>query len=50
MGDEHVKEASLVVNFITGISNYLYAINYDKEIFKQELEAAVEHIQKSAQA
>ena len=49
MGDEHVKEASWVVQSVTGASSYLYGVNYDPEKFRQELDAAVAHIKKSAQ-
>ncbi len=48
MSDEHVKEASWVVQTVTGLSAYLYGVGYDREIFLQELDAVVEHIKNSA--
>ena len=48
MGDEHIKEASWVVQQVTGASAFLHGIDYSTEKFKQELNQAVEHI-KSAQ-
>ncbi len=49
MNDEQVKEASWVVQVVTGLSAYLYGIGYDVEKWQQEVDAAVEHIKKSAQ-
>ena len=49
MGDAQVKEASWTVQSVTGLSSYLYGVNYDKEKFGQELDRAIEHIKKSAQ-
>ena len=49
MSDEQVREASWVVQVITGISAYLYGLGYSQETFMQELDAIVEHIKKSAQ-
>jgi hypothetical protein len=49
MDDEQVKEASWVVQSVTGASAYLYGVSYDGEMFQQELDKAVEHIKKSAQ-
>ncbi len=48
MGDEHVQEASSVVQIIAGFSAYLYGVDYSLEQYTQELEATMEHI-KSAQ-
>ena len=48
MGDEHIKEASWVVQSVTGASAYFYGVGYNKETFIQEVDAAVEHIKKSA--
>jgi hypothetical protein len=48
MGDEQVKEASWVVQSVTGASAYLHGVGYDKQTIKQEIAAAVEHIKKSA--
>ena len=48
MGEEHVKEASWLVQSVTGISAYFYGIDYDMDTFTKELNAAVEHIKKSA--
>jgi hypothetical protein len=47
--DEQVKEAGWVVKNLTGQSAYLYGIGYSVEKQKQEVEAIVEHIEKSAQ-
>jgi hypothetical protein len=47
MGDEHIKEAGWVAQSVAGASSYFYAVGYDKETFKQELAATVEHINKS---
>ncbi len=44
MSDEQVKEASWVVQVVTGISAYLYGIGYSQETFMKELDATVEHI------
>ncbi len=49
MDDEQIKEASWVVQSVTGSSAYLYGIGYSTEQFSQELDAMVEHIKKSAQ-
>ena len=48
MGDEHVKEASSVVQIVAGFSVYYYGVGYSLEQLTEELEAIVEHI-KSAQ-
>jgi hypothetical protein len=47
MGDEHIKEASWVVQSVTGASSYFYGVDYNKETFNQEVDAVVEHIKKS---
>ena len=49
MSDEQVREASWVVQVITGLSAYFYGIGYSQETFMQELDMIVEHIKKSAQ-
>jgi hypothetical protein len=48
MSDEQVREASWVVQVITGISAYLYGIGYSQQTFMQELDAIVEHIKSQA--
>ena len=48
MSDEQVKEASFVVQAVTGISVYLYGIGYSQEKYMQELDAIVEHITSQA--
>jgi hypothetical protein len=49
MGDEHIKEASWVVQSVTGASSYLYGVDYDNEKFREELRAMVEYIKRTAQ-
>ena len=49
MGEEHVKEASWVVHNVIGSAAYLAGVDYDIKKFKQENDAAVEYIKKSAQ-
>jgi alkylhydroperoxidase/carboxymuconolactone decarboxylase family protein YurZ len=49
MGDEHIKEASWVVQSVTGASAYLYGVDYSNEKFREELRAMVEYIKRSAQ-
>ncbi len=49
MDEEHVKEASWVVQTVTGLSAYFYGIDYDMDTFMKELDAVVEHIEKSAE-
>ncbi len=49
MGEEHVKEASWVVQSVTGASSYLYGVDYSNEKFREELHAMVEHIKRAAQ-
>ena len=48
MGDEHIKEAAWVAQSVAGASAYMYGVGYSKETFIQEVDAAVEHIKKSA--
>ena len=50
MSEEQLKEASWVVQSVTGTSSYLYGIGYSKEQWAQEVDAVVEHVRKSAQA
>ena len=49
MGDEEVQEAGFTANWTVGASALLYGVGTDLEKFNQELEAAIEHIKKSAQ-
>ena len=49
MGEEQFKEASWVAQRVPGLSAYLYCSRYRQEQARQELEAMVEYIQKSAQ-
>ena len=49
MGDEHIREASWVVQSVTGASAYMYGVDYDGEKFRAELRAMVEYIQQTAQ-
>jgi hypothetical protein len=49
MGEEHIKEASWVVQSVTGASAYLYGVDYSNEKFREELRAMVEHIKRAAQ-
>ena len=49
MGDEHIKEASWVVQSVTGASAYMYGVDYSHEKFREELRAMVEYIKRSAQ-
>jgi alkylhydroperoxidase/carboxymuconolactone decarboxylase family protein YurZ len=49
MGDEHIQEASWVVQSVTGASAYIYGIDYSNEKFREELRAMVEHIKMQAQ-
>lgn len=46
MGDEHVKEASWVVQSVSGASAYVHGIDYDHGEFVRELSQAVEHLKK----
>jgi hypothetical protein len=47
MGDEHIREASWVVQSVTGASAYLHGVDYRQEIFRGELKAIVEYISRS---
>lgn len=49
MGDEHIREASWVVQSVTGASAYMYGVDYSQEKFREELQAMVEHIKRTAQ-
>jgi hypothetical protein len=49
MGDEHIKEASWVVQSVTGASAYLYGVDYSNEKFREELRAMVEYIKRAAE-
>ena len=48
MDDEQIKEASWTVQTVTGTSSYAYGLGYSVEKWKQEVDAAVEYIKKSA--
>jgi hypothetical protein len=48
MGEEHIKEASWVVQSVVGLSAYFYGISYDMDTFMKELDAMVEHMKNSA--
>ena len=50
MGEEHIREASWVVQSVTGASAYMYGVDYDNEKFRAELRAMVEYIKRAAQA
>jgi hypothetical protein len=49
MGDEHIKEASWVVQSVTGASAYMYGVDYDSEKFRGELRAMFEYIKRAAE-
>ena len=49
MGEEHIREASWVVQSVTGASAYLYGVDYGSDKFRGELRAMVEYIQRAAQ-
>jgi hypothetical protein len=49
MGEEHIREASWVVQSVAGASAYLYGVDYDSEKFRGELRAMVEYITRTAQ-
>jgi hypothetical protein len=49
MSDKHIKEASWVVQSVTGASAYLYGVDYNSEKFREELRAMVEYIKRAAQ-
>ncbi len=49
MTDEHIKEASWVVQSVTGASSYMYGVDYSNDKFREELRAMVEYIKRSAQ-
>ncbi len=44
--DEQVREASWVVQSVTGASSYIYGTDYDIGKFKEELDRMVEHLRK----
>ena len=48
MGEEHIREASWVVQSVTGASAYLYGVDYSSDKFRGELRAMVEYIQRAA--
>ena len=49
MGEEHIREASWVVQSVSGASAYMYGIDYDSEKFRDELREMVEYIKRTAQ-
>jgi hypothetical protein len=49
MGDEHIREASWVVQSVTGASAYIHGVDYSNEKFRAELKAMVEYIKRAAQ-
>jgi hypothetical protein len=49
MGEEHIREASWVVQSVSGASAYMYGVDYSNEKFRAELRAMVEYIQRAAQ-
>jgi len=49
MSDKHIKEASWVVQSVTGASAYLYGVDYNNEKFREELRAMVEYIKREAE-
>ena len=49
MGDEHIKEASWVIQSETGASAHMYGVDYNNEKFRKELRAMVEYIERAAQ-
>jgi hypothetical protein len=49
MGEEYIKEASWVVQSVSGASAYLYGVEYNNETFREELRAMVEYIKRAAQ-
>jgi hypothetical protein len=49
MGEEHIREASWVVQSVSGASAYMYGVDYDNQKFRAELRAMVEYIQRAAQ-
>ena len=49
MGEEHIREASWVVQSVTGASAYLYGVDDGSDKFRGELRAMVEYIQRAAQ-
>ena len=49
MGEEHIREASWVVQSVSGASAYMYGIDYDNEKFREELREMVEYIKRTTQ-
>ena len=49
MGEEHIREASWVVQSVSGASAYMYGVDYDNEKFREELREMVEYIKRTAQ-
>lgn len=43
LNEEQIKEASWLVQNVTGASAYLYGVGYNSDIFKQELDQLVEY-------
>jgi alkylhydroperoxidase/carboxymuconolactone decarboxylase family protein YurZ len=49
MGEEHIREASWVVQSVAGASAYMHGADYSQEKFRGELRAMVEYIKRAAQ-
>jgi alkylhydroperoxidase/carboxymuconolactone decarboxylase family protein YurZ len=49
MGEEHIREASWVVQSVAGASAYMHGVDYSQEKFRGELRAMVEYIKRAAQ-
>jgi hypothetical protein len=49
MGEEHIREASWVVQSVSGASAYMYGVDYDNEKFRDELREMVEYIKRTTQ-
>ena len=48
MSDEQLKEASWAAQSVTGLSSYMYGVDYDLDVFLKEVDQIVEHIKNSA--
>jgi hypothetical protein len=48
MNDEHVREASWVVQSVAGASAYLHGVDYSVGKFKEELERIMENVKEPA--
>ena len=45
LGEDEVKEASWAAQTVTGVSAYLYGIDYDQDRFRKDLDAVLERAQ-----